>query len=75
MQDSIRREAKIQNKAYSDHKKRELENRDFNKNIVLNKNLNGGDLVSKSRDSFMHEGKNMKGDVEIDPILTTDGHR
>lgn len=73
MQDVMRREAKNQNKAFTDHKKREKEVKDFNKNQMLTKNKRNDNFEIKSKDSYIYgyrESNSPDKQPEVlDPIL------
>jgi hypothetical protein len=73
MQDSIRREAKIHNKLTCDHKRKEMDVRDFNKNLILTRQKNNSKF--QNYDNFAYgarkssHGPILNRDDEFDPIL------
>lgn len=75
MQDSLRKDAKNQNQAFTQHKRKEIEVREFNKNIILNKQKKEDHFEIKDRDSYIYgfrssnQSPNRKDEVVLDPIL------
>lgn len=75
MQDSLRKDAKNQNQAFTQHKRKEIEVREFNKNTILNKQKKEDHFEIKDRDSYIYgfrssnQSPNRKDEVVLDPIL------
>lgn len=72
MQENMRKEATKQNKNFSKHKMKELEVREFNRNVILNKNHPHMDNFQiRDKDSMIYgfRGNRPSDDVVLDPIL------
>ena len=52
MQDSMRREAKLQNQMFTQQRRKEIATRDYNKNLALNKYISIEKLDEKHKDSY-----------------------
>lgn len=55
IQNSMRREAKIQNQMFTQQKRKEIDTRDFNKNLAINKHINAEQIQDKIKDSYNNE--------------------
>ena len=70
MQENMRKEAQKQNKNFTKHKMKEIEVREFNKNIIMNKNsLKMDNFQIRDKDSMIYGYRGAAEDVVLDPIL------
>lgn len=74
MQNSLRRESKLQNKEFMSHKSKEIEVREFNKNLVIARQHDLGHFDLKSKDSYIYgfpvsTPLAKENELVLDPIL------
>ena len=71
--DNMRKAVKNQNKEFKQHKLKEIEVREFNKNLILNKhNKRNDNFQLKDKDSQIYGFRNTNGQqnaMPLDPIL------
>ena len=71
--DNMRKAVKNQNKEFKQHKLKEIEVREFNKNLILNKhNKRNDNFQLKDKDSQIYGFRNTNGQqnaMQLDPIL------
>jgi len=79
MQESIRKESVNQNKQFNQHRKQEIEVREFNKNLIINKNKKNDNFHMKDPESYIYgyraESPENQMEVGLDPILEANEKR